>query len=118
MHTKVTLASDNSVTVWAVKLGHVLRVFLQNMHLHGATLCEASMADVALVWLLTRVCSHVSLQLVCVSAGITAKTALEGSLPSMRADVSFQFTHLHTTIVTHRAFEGLLMCMFVAAMTH
>lgn len=51
--TQVTLACDHSITVWAVELCHILCVLLQNMHLHGAALCETSMADVALVWLLT-----------------------------------------------------------------
>lgn len=53
VNPKVTLACDDSITVWAVELGHVLRVFLQNMHLHGAALCETGMADVALVRLFT-----------------------------------------------------------------
>lgn len=35
-----------------VELGHILSVFLQNVHLHGATLCETGVTDVALVWLL------------------------------------------------------------------
>lgn len=35
-----------------VELGHVLGVFLQNVHLHGAALCEARVTDVALVRLL------------------------------------------------------------------
>lgn len=51
--TKVTFACDDSVTVWTVKLGHILCMFLQNVHLHGATLGKTGMADVALVWLLT-----------------------------------------------------------------
>lgn len=33
----------------AVELGHILRVLLQDVHLHGSTLGEASVADVALV---------------------------------------------------------------------
>lgn len=51
--TKVTLACDDSITVWTMELCHVLCVFLQNVHLHGAALCETGMADVALVGLLT-----------------------------------------------------------------
>lgn len=51
--TKVTFASDDSITVWTVKLGHILCMFLQNMHLHGATLSKTGMADIAFVWLLT-----------------------------------------------------------------
>lgn len=35
-----------------VELGHVLGVFLQNVHLHRATLCKACVTDVALVRLL------------------------------------------------------------------
>lgn len=35
-----------------VELCHILSVFLQNVHLHGAALCETRMTDVALVWLL------------------------------------------------------------------
>lgn len=120
--TKITFTCNDGITVWAVKLCHILCVFLQDVHLHGAALCETSMADVALVWLLTcnrrrrvsyspkktgakthfdwkskdftRVCPHVSLQLISVSAGIAAKTALEGSLPCVRADVPFQLAHL------------------------
>lgn len=53
MNTKVTFACNDSITVWAVELCHVLCVFLQNVHLHGATLRETGMADVALIWLLT-----------------------------------------------------------------
>lgn len=53
VNTKVTLACDDSITVWAVELSHILCVFLQNMHLHGAALRETGMADVALVWLFT-----------------------------------------------------------------
>lgn len=51
--TKVTFAGDDSITMWTVKLGNILCMFLQNMHLHGATLSKAGMADIALVWLLT-----------------------------------------------------------------
>ena len=51
--TQVALAGDDCVTVGAVELGNVLSVFLQDVHLHGAALGEASMADVALVWLLS-----------------------------------------------------------------
>lgn len=51
--TKVTFACDDSITMWTVKLGNILCMFLQNVHLHGAALSEASVADVALVWLLT-----------------------------------------------------------------
>lgn len=38
--------------------------------------------------------SHVSLQLVGVSAGIAAQAALEWTLSSMRANVSLQFADL------------------------
>lgn len=51
--TKITFTCNNGITVWAVKLCHILCVFLQDVHLHGAALCETSMADVTLVWLLT-----------------------------------------------------------------
>lgn len=51
--TKVTFASDDGITVWTVKLGHILCMFLQNMHLHGAALSKTGMADIAFVWLLT-----------------------------------------------------------------
>lgn len=51
--TKVTFASNDSIAVWTVKLGHILCMFLQNMHLHGATLSKTGMADIAFVWLLT-----------------------------------------------------------------
>lgn len=47
--TQVTLACDDRVTVWAVEFCHVFRVFLQNVHLHGSTLGESGVADVALV---------------------------------------------------------------------
>lgn len=50
--TQVTFTCDDGVTMGTVELGHVLGVFLQNVHLHGATLCEACVTDVALVWLL------------------------------------------------------------------
>lgn len=52
-HTQVTLSRYNSITVRTVKFGHVLRVLLQNVHLHGTTLSEASMADVTFIWLLS-----------------------------------------------------------------
>ncbi|CAB1335525.1 unnamed protein product, partial [Coregonus sp. 'balchen'] len=81
MDTQVTLAGDNRVTVGAVELGHVLCVLLQDVHLHGSTLGETGVADVAFVWLLSRVCPHVSLQLVGVTAGVAAQTALERALP-------------------------------------
>lgn len=51
--TQVTLACDNSVTVWTVEFGHILCVFLQNVHLHGSALGESGVADVALVWFLS-----------------------------------------------------------------
>lgn len=35
-----------------VELCHILSVFLQDVHLHGAALCETRVTDVALVWLL------------------------------------------------------------------
>lgn len=38
--------------MWTMKLCHILCVFLQNVHLHGAALGETSVADVALVRLL------------------------------------------------------------------
>lgn len=49
MFTQVTLAGDDSVTVGAVELGHILGMFLQDVHLHGATLGEPCMADITLV---------------------------------------------------------------------
>lgn len=51
--TQVALAGDDGVTVGAVVLGHVLRVFLQDVHLHGAALGESRVADVAFVGLLS-----------------------------------------------------------------
>lgn len=93
-------------------------------------------------------CPHVPFQLVGVSAGVAAKAALEGPFPCVGPDVSFQLAHLdtgegavrktdtrasgkspaesherqptylHTAVVAHRALERLLMCVFVAAMTH
>lgn len=39
-------------------------------------------------------CPHVSLELVGVSAGIAAEAALEGPLPRVGPDVSFQLAHL------------------------
>lgn len=39
-------------------------------------------------------CPHVPLQLVGVSAGVAAKAALEGPLPRVGPDVSFQLAHL------------------------
>lgn len=50
--TQVTLACNDGVTMGTVELGHVLGVFLQNVHLHRAALCEACVTDVALVRLL------------------------------------------------------------------
>lgn len=41
-------------------------------------------------------CPHVPFQLISVSAGIAAQTALEGSFSCMRADVPFQLTYLKT----------------------
>ena len=48
----VALAGDDSVAVRAVELGDVLCVFLEDVHLHGAALGEAGVADVALIQLL------------------------------------------------------------------
>lgn len=42
----------------------------------------------------TRVRPHVPLQLVGISAGVTAQAALERTLSSVGADVPFQLTHL------------------------
>lgn len=75
--TQVTLSRYNSITVRAVEFGHILRVLLQNVHLHGTALSEASMADVTFIWLLSGVGPHVPLQFVGVSAGIAAQAALE-----------------------------------------
>lgn len=47
--TQVTLACDDSVAVWTVELGHILCVFLQDVHLHGSALGESGVADVALI---------------------------------------------------------------------
>lgn len=47
--TQVTLSCDDSVTVWTVEFGHILCVFLQNVHLHGSTLGKSGMADVAFI---------------------------------------------------------------------
>lgn len=118
MYTKITLSGNNRITVWAMELCHIFCVFLENMHLHGATLCEAGMTNVALIRLLARMCSHVSFKLVCVSAGITAQTALKRSLSCMGTDVSFQLADLHTRIITHGALKWLLMRMFVATVTN
>lgn len=91
-------------------------------------------------------CPHVPLQLVGVSAGVAAKAALEGPFPCVGPDVSFQLAHLkraivrnpatgasrkspaecherqtaylHAAVVAHRALEGLLVRVFVAAMAH
>lgn len=52
-HTQVTLSRYNSITVRTVEFGHILRVLLQNVHLHGTALSEASMADVTFIWLLS-----------------------------------------------------------------
>lgn len=51
--TQVTLSRYNSITVRAVEFGHILRVLLQNVHLHGTALSEASVADVTFIWLLS-----------------------------------------------------------------
>lgn len=118
MDTQVTLASDDSITVRTVELGHVLRVFLQDVHLHGPALGKPGVADVALVWFLSRVCPHVSLQLVRVSAGVAAQAALEWTLTGVRPNVTLQLTHLDTSVVTHGAFEGFLMCVFVPTVTN
>lgn len=101
MNTQVTLSRYNSITVRTVKFGHVLCVLLQNVHLHGTTLSEASMADVTFIWLLSRVGSHVPLQFVSIPAGIAAQAALERTLPSVRTNVAFQFANLHTSIIAH-----------------
>lgn len=58
-----------------------------------------------------------SLQLVGVSAGVAAQTALERTLPSVGTDVPLQFAHLHTGIVTHGALERFLMSVLVATMS-
>lgn len=50
--TQVTFACDDGVTMGTVELCHILSVFLQDVHLHGAALCETRVTDVALVWLL------------------------------------------------------------------
>lgn len=92
-------------------------------------------------------CPHVSFQLVGVSAGVAAKATLEGPFACVGPDVSFQLAHLdkgdgairnpdtrapgkspakvtqakaylHAAVVAHRALEGLLVRVFVAAMTH
>lgn len=118
MYTEITLSGNNCITVWTMELCHVFCVLLENMHLHGTTLCESGMTNVALIRLLTRMCPHVSFKLVCISARITAQTTLKRSFSCMGTDVSFQLTNLHTRIVTHRALEWLLMCMFVATVTH
>lgn len=99
--TQVTLSRYNSITVRTVKFGHILRVLLQNVHLHGPTLSEASMADVTFIWLLPRVGPHVPLQFVGIPAGIAAQAALEWTLSGVRTDVAFQFANLHTSIITH-----------------
>lgn len=51
--TQVTLSRYNSITVRTVEFGHILRVLLQNVHLHGTALSEASVADVTFIWLLS-----------------------------------------------------------------
>jgi len=51
--TQVTLACNDSVTVRTVEFGHILGVFLQNVHLHGSTLGKSGVADVALIWFLS-----------------------------------------------------------------
>lgn len=56
---------------------------------------------------LTRMCPHMSFQLVSVSAGIAAETTLEGPLPSMRADVPFQLAHLGKH---ERKFKNNVLC--------
>lgn len=53
MDTQVTLACNDSVTVWTVEFGHIFSVLLQNVHLHGSTLGESGMADVALIGFLS-----------------------------------------------------------------
>lgn len=50
--TQVTFACDDGVTMGTVELCHILGVFLQDVHLHGAALRETRVTDVALVWLL------------------------------------------------------------------
>lgn len=47
--TQVALACNDSVTVWTMEFGHILCVFLQNVHLHGPALGKSGMADVALI---------------------------------------------------------------------
>lgn len=51
--TQVTFPCNNSVTVRAVKLRHILRVLLQDVHLHRSTLSEASVTNVTLIGFLT-----------------------------------------------------------------
>lgn len=52
LRTQVTFACDDGITMGTVELCNILCVFLQNVHLHGAALCETRVTDVALVWLL------------------------------------------------------------------
>lgn len=61
---------------------------------------------------------HVSLQLICISAGITAQTALERTLSCVGANVALQLANLYTGVVTHRALERFLMSVLVASVSH
>lgn len=62
--------------------------------------------------------SHVPFQLVCVPAGITAQAALERTLPSMRANVTFQFADFYTGVIAHGTLKWLLMGVFITTMPH
>ena len=50
--TQVALPGDDGGAVWALVLGDILAVLLQDVHLHGPALGEAGMADVAFIGLL------------------------------------------------------------------
>lgn len=59
-----------------------------------------------------------SLQLIGISASITAQTALERTLSSVGANVALQLANLYTGIVTHGALEWFLMSVLVASVSH
>lgn len=50
-------------------------------------------------------CPHVPFQLISVSAGIAAQTALEGSFSCVRADVPFQLTYLKQGDKANKSYE-------------
>lgn len=75
------------------------------MSFQTVTLCEPGMADVALVWFLTRVYAQMPLQFVCVWAGIRAMGTLrekqeKSCFQNINVDLLFYILSFLNTLVT------------------